>query len=162
MHKSIDLLAKAYAQGEQKEFDKYRTHLRETGKTNNIKSPIEDDPTIPWRFVVSYVYSLKNTRPELAKTILGEDVYKAYDRLLKDKTPGITEELLPYVSRIKMYDGVNKKNKRFKHWEPEKQARYLRGRTGGKPLTTHNRDKLVAAAIVDMFFKERIDKIKLS
>ncbi|MEK6984400.1 MAG: hypothetical protein AABX33_07540 [Nanoarchaeota archaeon] len=121
---------------------------------------MEDDPTIPWRYAVSYVFSLGTSRPELARTILGEDAYNSYQRLMKDKTQGIPEELVPYTARIKMYDGVNKKQRKFSNWKPEKKAEYIKSRTGGKPLNTHDRDKLVAAAIVDIFFKDRIGTIK--
>ncbi len=154
-HQSIDLAAKAYAKGEQRIFD---TWIEQRKIKDDTRSPIEDDPTIPWRYAVSYAFS---QRDGLAKALLGEEAYNEYRRLIIDKTPGIPTELLPYVSRVKMYDGVNKKLKRFRDWNPEKQADYIQAHTMGKPLNTHDRDKLVAMAIVDMFFKDKIGKIKL-
>ncbi|MBS3114374.1 hypothetical protein J4448_04695 [Candidatus Woesearchaeota archaeon] len=114
-HESLDSLARKYAKGG------YHAFHSQENLPKGKRSSVEDDPTIPWRYAVSYAFSLGTLRPELAKTILGEDAYKSYQRLMKDKTPGIPEELVPHTARIKMYDGVKRKQRKFAYWKPEKK-----------------------------------------
>ncbi len=133
---SVDSLAKSYSRGDSYHF-KY-------------------DTRIPYRYAVSYLFGLSKINARRSKALLGNEVYSKYKELMSDRTPGIPNELVPYTRQVRMYEGVRKKRKNFRQWQDDKKARYLKSRTNNKPLTSHDRDKLVAAAIVDMFFNDRI------